>query len=105
VDVEDGGDKIGMPEGRAVDAVQEFYDIADNPESAKGIPYSMKNERGFTSGFPSLDKAFHGAHGGDLVMIAAKTGEGKTGFALNLARLFSFHKDNWGYYMNTEMRI
>lgn len=102
---EDSGDNIVMPEERAVDALQEFYEIADNPDSAKGIPYSMKNERGFTNGFPSLDKAFHGAHGGDLVMIAAKTGEGKTGFALNLARLFSFHQDHWGYYMNTEMRI
>src|SRR5699024_8402728 len=38
-------------------------------------------------------------------MIAAKTGEGKTGFALNLARLFSFHQKHWRYYMNTEMRI
>src|SRR5699024_191176 len=46
---EDAGDNIVMPEERAVDALQEFYDIADNPESAKGIPYSMKNERGFTS--------------------------------------------------------
>src|SRR5699024_3913100 len=102
---DDAGDNIVMTEERAVDALQEFYDISDKPELAKGIPYSMKNERGFTSGFPSLDKAFHGAHGGDLVMIAAKTGEGKTGFALNLARLFSFHQDHWGYYMNTEMRI
>src|SRR5699024_1354775 len=90
---------------RAVDALQAFYDIAENPESGQGIRYSIKNEKGFTSGVPSLDKAFHGAHGGDLVMSAAKTGEGKTGFALNFARLFSFHQDHWGYYMNTEMRI
>ena len=102
---EDSGDNIVMPKDRALDALQEFYDISDNPELAKGIPYSVTNKRGHVSGFPSLDKAFHGAHGGDLIMIAAKTGEGKTGFALNLARLFSFHQKHWGYYMNTEMRI
>src|SRR5699024_12163508 len=45
------------------------------------------------------------ADGGDLVVIAANTGEGKTGFALNLARLFSFRQEQWGYYMNTERRI
>src|SRR5699024_6567808 len=56
---EDAGDNIVMPRERAPDALKEFYDISDNPELAKGIPYSVTNKRGHVSGFPSLDKAFH----------------------------------------------
>src|SRR5699024_1227296 len=59
---EDAGDNIVMREERAGDALQEWYGRADNPESANGAPYSMKNEEGVASGFPSLVKARHGAH-------------------------------------------
>ena len=38
-------------------------------------------------------------------MIAAKTGEGKTALALNIARMFSFQHNYKGYYLNTEMKI
>src|SRR5699024_6168760 len=102
---EDAGDNIVMPRERAPDALKEFYDISDNQELAKGIPSSLTNKRRPVSGIPSQDKEYHGAHARVIIMIAAKTGEGKTGFALNLARLFSFHQKHWGYYTNSEMRI
>src|SRR5699024_4829623 len=102
---EDAGDNIVMPRERATDALKEFYDISDNPQLSKSIPYSETNNRDINNSFTSSYKAFHGAHRGNMIMIAAKIGEGKTGFALNLARLFSFHQKHWGYYMNTEMRI
>lgn len=101
----DSGDNMIFPTDRAPIALAELMERLENPELAKGIPYSTMSANGLTTGFPSLDKAFYGAHGGDLVMIAAKTGVGKTAFALNLARHFSFRQDYWGYYMNTEMRV
>src|SRR5699024_1593409 len=77
--VEDSGDNIVMPTDRAPDALQEFYDISENRELAKGIPYSVRNKRGHVSGLPALDKASRGAHGGCVIRIAAKPVEGKTG--------------------------
>jgi len=90
---------------RAPQALAEFWDRMNNPNLAKGLPYSIIKDKGLDMGFPSLDEAFYGAHGGDLIMIAAQTGKGKTGFAINLARLFSIYQEYHGYYMNTEMRI
>lgn len=102
---DDDGENIIDPEERAPQALSEYHDKRANPERAKGIPYSVVNDNGRAIGFPSLDRALNGAHGGDLVMLAAKTGEGKTAFALNLARLFSFNMNYRGYYLNTEMRL
>lgn len=93
------------PAERALDAYEEFIQRRTDPDSAKGIPFSITYKDGSTVGFPSLDRALNGAYGGDLIMIAAKTGVGKTGFALNLARHFSFLQEYRGYYMNTEMRV
>jgi len=101
----DNDESIIDPQERAVEAYQEYIDRRVDPDGAKGIPFSITNSKGITVGFPSLDKALNGAYGGDLMMIAAKTGVGKTGFALNLARHFSFHQKYRGYYMNTEMRL
>ena len=101
----DGGENMIFAEDRAPLALQEWRERYANPDSAKGLPYSMPNDKGRPLGFPALDQAFNGAHGGDLIMIAAKTGEGKTAFALNLTRHFSFRQKFLGYYMNTEMRI
>ena len=40
---------------------------------------------GVSTGFPDLDKKTAGLHRGDLMIIAARPGMGKTAFALNLA--------------------
>ena len=101
----DNDETIIDPQERAIEAYKEFINRRIDPDSAKGIPFSITHSNGRTTGFPSLDRALNGAYGGDLIMIAAKTGVGKTGFALNLARHFSFSQNYRGYYMNTEMRI
>lgn len=93
------------PAERAYEAYDEFLNELFNPELAKGMPFSITLNNGSTIGLPSLDNALNGAYGGDLIMIAAKTGVGKTGFALNLARHFSFKQEYRGYYLNTEMRV
>lgn len=40
---------------------------------------------GVATGFTDVDALFHGLRGGDLVILAARPGVGKTSFALNLA--------------------
>lgn len=90
---------------RAPIALDEFYQRVNDPDAFMGLPFSTTNERGQTRGLPSLDHSFNGAKGGDLIMIAAKTGIGKTAFAVNLTRHLSLDLDYTGYYMNTEMRV
>ena len=40
---------------------------------------------GVSTGFKDVDNLFHGLRGGDLVILAARPGVGKTSFALNIA--------------------
>ena len=40
---------------------------------------------GVASGYKDIDNLFHGFRGGDLIILAARPGVGKTAFALNLA--------------------
>ena len=37
------------------------------------------------TGFKDVDALFHGWRGGDLIILAARPGVGKTSFALNIA--------------------
>lgn len=57
------------------DAFEELSKIAKQGDSVVGTP----------SGFRDIDDLFHGFRGGDLVILAARPGVGKTAFALNLA--------------------
>src|SRR5437763_671227 len=49
----------------------------------------LRNNRnalaGMATGFVELDRRTHGLHGGDLVIIAARPGMGKTTLAMNIA--------------------
>ncbi len=40
---------------------------------------------GIPTGFPQLDEACHGLHGGELIILAARPGMGKTNLALNIS--------------------
>lgn len=101
---DDANENIIDPEEYANESLKEFYELLADPDKAKGIPFSIQNSNGTYKGFPTLDKAFNGAQGGDLIMVAAKTGHGKTGLAITLSRLFSLYQDYAGYYENTEMK-
>ena len=57
------------------DAFDEITKLAEQKNSMAGVP----------SGFQDVDDLFHGFRGGDLVILAARPGVGKTSFALNLA--------------------
>ena len=56
-------------------AQEQLEELAKNKNDITGIP----------SGFADLDKATAGFHPGELIIIAARPGMGKTAFALNIA--------------------
>lgn len=58
-----------------IETYRNIKEIATNPDSAKGTP----------TGFSGLDKVLVGLGEGDLVIVGARPGMGKTAFALNLA--------------------
>ncbi len=57
------------------EAYTELSKIANQGDSIIGVP----------TGFRDVDDLFHGLRGGDLVILAARPGVGKTSFALNMA--------------------
>ncbi|MBQ9001974.1 MAG: replicative DNA helicase [Eggerthellaceae bacterium] len=57
------------------DAFEEISALAEQGNHMAGVP----------TGFKDVDELFHGLRGGDLVVLAARPGVGKTSFALNLA--------------------
>lgn len=58
-----------------VDAFEEIQQLAAQENKISGV----------ASGFKDVDDLFHGFRAGDLVILAARPGVGKTSFALNLA--------------------
>lgn len=58
---------------------------------------------GLTTGFYDLDKATAGLHEGELIILAARPGMGKTAFALNLACNAAFNTDKAVAIFNLEM--
>lgn len=59
----------------ANEVTSELHAIAERKGELLGVP----------TGFTDLDKLFYGLRGGDLVVLAARPGVGKTSFALNMA--------------------
>ena len=57
------------------DAFEEITQLAEQKNHMAGVP----------TGFKDVDDLFHGFRGGDLIILAARPGVGKTSFALNLA--------------------
>lgn len=104
VDLDMTGDEVKDPYDFAIEQYELFLERYQNPDGDMGVPFSITNDRGVVRGLPSLDETFNGAQGGDLIMIAAKTGVGKSAFAVNLARIFSLYQNYPGQYHNTEMR-
>ena len=58
-----------------VEAFEELTRLSEQRDHMAGVP----------SGFKDADALFHGFRGGDLIILAARPGVGKTSFALNLA--------------------
>ena len=66
---------LGMKEGDVIGEVLHEFEVLQADENAlRGIP----------TGFKRLDKMTNGLHGGDLIVLAARPGMGKTSLAMNL---------------------
>lgn len=90
--------------GEAVDAfLHKFREARKNPGKIDGISLSYELNNGAQVGFKSLDNTLMGLKGGDAIMFSAKSGDGKTAFAMNLARIMSYHNGKRVHYLNTEM--
>jgi replicative DNA helicase len=100
---DDGGTNIIDPNEYGKKALASFHQRLENPEESYGLRFSV-DINGKILGFPGLDEVFRGAQGGDLFLIAAKTGVGKTAIANNIARIFSLYQKYAVYYENTEMK-
>ena len=59
--------------------------VMDAYEEIQKVASQENKIVGGASGFRDVDDLFHGFRGGDLVILAARPGVGKTSFALNLA--------------------
>lgn len=58
---------------------------------------------GLPTGFSKLDNLTLGFKAGDLIILAAQTGHGKTAFALQTAKNITIDQDKTLLYINTEM--
>lgn len=93
---------ILLPEKYAEEHKQAYLERFRNPENFQGLPLVYKDGQE-TKGFPQLNDTFMGLRGGDLIMICARSGEGKTTLALNIARVLSIEQKFVSYYLNMEM--
>jgi replicative DNA helicase len=91
----------GDVQGFIDQAEQAIFDLARQPEASSLVPlktaihgaFGILSEAakrgggitGLATGFPDLDKMTAGLHPGDLYIVAARPGMGKTAFVLNLA--------------------
>ncbi len=57
------------------EAYNELVALSEQKGGVTGVP----------TGFEDVDRLFHGFHGGELIILAARAGVGKTAFVLNLA--------------------
>lgn len=85
----------------------EFRSIGDVLRTAQEqLEMMSKNKSAITglpSGFYDLDKSTAGFHEGELIIIAARPGMGKTAFALNIATNAAFQTDKAIAIFNLEM--
>ncbi len=85
----------------------EFIPISEALRRAQeNLEIMAKNKSAITgleTGFYDLDKATSGLHAGELIIIAARPGMGKTSFALNLATNAAFTTDKSIAIFNLEM--
>ena len=74
------------------DSFAELQELSQRKGKLAGVP----------TGFKDLDNLFNGLRGGDLIIIAARPGVGKTSFALNLA-VNAAKQDTRVAFMSLEM--
>ncbi len=91
---EDGGSLIGLSDGVAVqEVIERFESIQKDPNAFRGIE----------TGFRKLDEITHGLQKGNLVIIAARPGMGKTSLAMNIVEYACLKRKNVAAVFSLEM--
>ncbi len=102
----DGAEKKVLDVARAR-TTSEFTPISEALRQAQeNLEAMAKNKSAITgleTGFYELDKATSGLHEGELIILAARPGMGKTAFALNIATNAAFTTDKAVAIFNLEM--
>ena len=100
-----GSEKIDTPQEIAdlgiklvTERVERYRQMAEECRSQGQVPME-----GVITGLPTLDRMTLGMKPGDLVILGAQTGHGKTAFAMNVARAACIDTPNNILYINTEM--
>lgn len=99
----DGERPIIPAEVGAHEFMEAFEHRENNPEELLGLPLHYTDETGKVRGFPFVYDYMQGLRGGDLIIVAGKTGTGKTGIGMNIARIVSAEIKKRTYYANAEM--
>lgn len=87
----------------AAEFLEAFEHREKNPDDLLGLPLHYEDERGRKRGLPFVYDYMQGLRGGDLIIIAGKTGTGKTGLGMNITRIVSVELGKRPYYLNAEM--
>ncbi|MGM9834736.1 MAG: replicative DNA helicase [Bacilli bacterium] len=77
--------------------------LAKSKENLESLAQNHNAITGIETGFYELDKASAGLHEGELIIIAARPGMGKTAFALNIATNAAFSTKKAVAIFNLEM--
>lgn len=77
--------------------------IATAQENLERLSQNKSDITGLPTGFYDLDKASLGLHAGEMIIIAARPGMGKTAFALNIATNAAQHTKKAIAIFNLEM--
>ena len=67
--------------------------IFDTIRNLERVAHENKPTPGLATGFRELDKITTGLHPGELIIVAARPGMGKTAFALNIAMSIALNKE------------
>ena len=85
---------LGMTDGDIItEVLDEFQSLQADPNALRGIP----------TGYKRLDKMTNGLHGGDLIVLAARPGMGKTSLAMNLVENASLKNNKVSAVFSLEM--
>jgi replicative DNA helicase len=96
VQIETGGDLAESGMGLVEEKVMKYREILERGEKVRML-------EGTPTGFYSLDRVTFGYKPGDLIIIGAETGHGKTAFALQTAACIAVEHQEPLLYVNTEM--
>ncbi|SHG60943.1 primary replicative DNA helicase [Thermosyntropha lipolytica DSM 11003] len=96
-------DKIDTPEDLAKLGYEEVEKRFLRYKEIKELNKGVLPLEGLPTGFSSLDNITLGYKPGDLVILGAQTGHGKTAFALHTARAVAVDAGKKVLYLNTEM--